>query len=1540
MRLKKILGLALAVISPLAVRAQNITTVAGGGSTGVPALSVSVGGPEGVIKDGSGNIYILDNFYSRIFKVDTSGNMTIFAGNSTNGYSGDGGAPTSAQLNQPSAMFRDAAGDFFIADSDNSVIREIPATAGTHYGISMTAGNIYTIAGVAGNLDYNGDNRLATTAFLNVPDGVFVDGVGNLFIGDRFNHIVREVAAVDGPQFGITMTHNNIYTIAGTIPTGTSPNTVPQPGFTGDGGLATSAKLHDPWGVYGDGLGNIFIADSTNNAIREVAGTTASPIGPPTPVNGHIYTVVNTAGTKGTADSVVATAGQLNTPHGVFFDAAHNLFISDYENHAIREVAAATATNYGIPMVKGNIYPALGTPGTKGNSADGTTAHTALLAHPSNVFVDGSGSGNLFVADSDANTIREVPVATGTNYGVSMTLLDIYTIAGNGFLAFGGDGAIATNAELDAPFAATNAIGIKSDAAGNLFIGDTSNDVIREVTAADGKINTIVGAPGFDAFSGDGGPAASGRISNPNGVFVDSNNNIFIADTGNCLIREVAAGIITTFAGTNPPVCGSNGDGPATLSQLKAPNSVFVDGSSNVFIADTGNNVIREIPAKNGTNYGIAMTAGNIYTVAGTLGVAPGYNGEGVLANGALLNGPQGVFVDSFGNIFLTDTANQIVREVAAADGTNYGISMKKNSIYTVAGTPSTGGYGGDGGAGTSAKLLTPFGVLVDDGGNIFISDTGNHIIREVAASNGNISTIAGAPQTAGFGGDGGPAVNSKLNTPQGLASGTTRNLLIADSQNVRIRSIGPNLLAAPAPAATLDNTTLTFTPAQLVGTTSAALTVTLTDNGTADLTITSIVVGGTNATDFVIKTNTCPTSPTKLAMGTSCAISVTFTPAANGPRSGLITITDAAANSPQQVSLNGTGGTPTATPNPTSLTFASQFVGTASTPKAITLTNSGALALHVTNIAVSGTNSGDFTLAPANTCIGTPVAANGGTCTINVTFTPAAAGNNRTALITVTDDASPTTLVINLTGTGVAPAVSLSTSGLTFPAQLVNTPSAAQSVTVTNNGSAALNITNIGISGPNSADFALTPANTCGTPVAANGGTCTISVTFTPSGNAGRTAHVTITDNANPTTQVFAVGGTGGTPTADLNSPSLTFSNQVLSTPSAVQTVTLTNNGGVALSVTSITIGGTNSADFAQTNTCGTSVAAAANCTINVTFTPGALGGRSATITITDNATSGTQTIALTGTGVAAPPAVGLSSAKLTFSDQLVGTPASAAQTVTLTNNGKSTLTITSIAVTPSGSDFAQTNNCGTSVAAGANCTINATFAPTASGARSATVTITDNAAGSPHTVSLGGNGVALSLAAASGGSTTQTVKAGQTATYNLQLSAAGAASLTDSFSVTVTCTGAPSLATCNAPAAPVVVTPAAPGAFSITVKTTGSGMLSPGVQSEPRMQPPAAIRTLPLFLLALLSVAVMLAWMQSPAGRMRTVRLAFVACLLMLPVSAAVLLQGCASGGGSSSTPTPTPTPSTPAGTSTLTITATANGKAQTSTLTLIVQ
>jgi len=1330
MRLKTLLlALVVAVVAPLAVHAQiNITTVVGGGSTCPPAavpcaLTVSIGGPAAAAKDSLGNLYILDNYQSRVFKLDAAGNLTIFAGDGTSGFNGDNRAANTAQLNGPRSMFIDAHDNIFIADADNGAIREIPKNTGPQYGISMTAGNIYTVAGnVAAGLGFAGDGGVATSAQLQFPDGVWVDAAGDIFIGDKGNHVIREVAAAPGTNYGILMAANDIYTIAG----------VPNPGaltnaYSGDGGPAKNAKLNNPWGVYGDSNGDIFFADSSNNAIRVVVGT-ASVTGLTAGLtSGNIYTLAGTPPTGGyNVDGVLATTAELKIPLGVYIDASGNLFISDTSNQIIREVPAATTTT--PARTKGFIYTVAGMHGVTpsgGVNGDGGLATKAQLDLPSNVFLD--ASNNIFIADTQGHNLREVTAATG----------DINSIAGNLFEFFAGDGGPATNAEFSSPFPSTpaQAIGIATDAAGDIFIADTDNDLIRQVTG--GTIQTIVGSPGNDSFSGDLGPANRGLIANPDGVFVDKAGNMYIADTANNAIREVAGphpsagqvtGNIYAIAGfpATGPTAGFSGDGgPATAAKLNGPTSVFVDDLLNVYIADTGNNAIREIA---GPTPSAGMVTGDIYLIAGfpTNGPLAGSSGDGGAATNAQLSGPQGIFVDHFGNIFIADTGNQAIREIPFLAGTNYSIPMAAGSINTVAGTLTKAGYFGDGGAAKSAMLTAPFAVLVDNAGNVFISDAGNHIIREVSATTAKISTVAGTPQTADFSGDGGLATAAELNTPQGLAAGTTGNLLIADSLNVRIRSVGPNLLSPAAPAALLSAAALTFTPAQNVGQITAAQTVTLTNTGGVALNISGVTLAGTNLGDFAFAStnNTCATTPT-LAISASCTISVTFTPTAPGARSAKITIADNAGAGQQNVALSGTG---------------------------------------------------------------------------------------------------------------VQGGVLLSATTLTFTSpQIVGTPSAAQTVTLTSNGTAPLTFA---ISLPGS-DFILAPA---------------------------------------------------------------------------------------------------------AANTCVSPLAIGANCTISVEFTPTQANPRTASISITDNAPASPQTIGLSGTGLPTPATATLSSTSITFASQLV-TTSSAASSVTLTNNGTGTLTITNIGIT---GDFALTpaNPCGGSVATGAKCTIGVTFTPTASGARTGAVTITDNAggiSGSQQTINLTGAGLLLSFAPASGGSTTQTVKAGQTATYNLQLSAAGGAP-TDAISVAVACTGAPALSNCSGPSTPVTVVPGTPAPFAVTVSTTASGAAVPAPQLGPRVQPPAAIRTLPLFLLALLSVAILLAWMQSPAGRMRAVRLACVAGLLMLPVSAAMLLQGC--GGGSSGTVTPPPpTPGTPTGTSTLTVTftPTLNGKAQaaqTTTLTLVVQ
>jgi uncharacterized protein (TIGR03437 family) len=517
----------------------------------------------------------------------------------------------------------------------------------------------------------------------------------------------------------------------------------------------------------------------------------------------------------------------------------------------------------------------------------------------------------------------------------------------------------------------------------------------------------------------------------------------------------------------------------------------------------------------------------------------------------------------------------------------------------------------------------------------------------------------------------------------------------------------------------------------------SASQIATLTNSATTPLNITSIEIAGTNAGDFT-QTNTCGNS---VASNGSCTITVTFSPTGIGQRTALITITNDAAGSPQNVLLAGTGVTAiTAAPN--SLTFPATNVGATATAQTVTVTNGGSVAVAMKSFTFSGPNASDF--QQTNTC-GSSLAGGAG-CTISVTFTPAAAGT-RSATLSIThgDPASP--LTVPLSGTGSSePAVALSPTSLTFGSVVYLKTSTPQAVTLTNTGGAALNITSVVITSANANDF--TQTNDCGNLVPA-GETCTFTVTFTPHWTGPRTASLKITDSANGSPHMVSLTGTGIVKFT-FSSASLTFPSTPLGTSSAAQTVTVTNPTAAATSI-GIAVTGNNSGDFTQESTCGTSLAVGASCIITVTFTPAVAGTRSATLSITGGDPASPQTVALSGTG-SSGPAVALSPAALTFGDT-VYLATSTPQTVTLTNSGTAPLNITSVAVTSTNAnDFTLATNCGNSVAAATSCTFTIIFTPHWKGTRTASLTIADNANGSPHSVSLTGTGItAISVSPAS---------------------------------------------------------------------------------------------------------------------------------------------------------------------------------------------
>ncbi len=642
----------------------------------------------------------------------------------------DGEPSRQAVVTQPTGVSTDAAGDVYVADAPANIVRRIGHASGV---ITTVAGVPQVATPSTPNAGYGGDGGKALGAELNDPTGVAVDGRGNVYIADYANDRVREV---------VGSTHI-IKTVAGD---GTA-------GAAGDGGPATAAELNGPISVAVDHQGNLYIGDANNCVVREVAAATRT-----------ISTVVGDHICGFAGDGGPATSAELSGQTYLAVDGAGDLYLSDYHNNRVREVAAASHV---ITTVAGNGPDC-------GDTGNGGPATSAALCLPLGIALD--AHRNLYIADSNNAVIRKVTPA-----GI------ISTVVGSGKYGDAGDGGPARAAKL------STTSGVAVDAARDLFVSAFDFDTqgfnnVREASAASGTISTLVGGT-EPKYGGDAYAATEARTSCACGLAVDAAGDVYLSDYFSARVRQVnaATGVITTIAGNGKTGFGGDG-GPAGAAELNSPEGLAVDKAGDVFVADLGNNRVREISA----------ATGDITTVAGD-GKA-GSSGDGGRATLAELNQPTAVAVDGAGDLFIYDSINSAVREASAS-----------GNISTVAtGLPS--GPGGVAVDDAGHLYVTNNGlekvtlsndtvttipgvdpgdqsVALDGSGDVYLSGQTNYIVQKVVLSTETVSTIAGVGHN-GYGGDGGPATAATLYQPMAVAADPNGDVFVGTLWDGRVREI------------------------------------------------------------------------------------------------------------------------------------------------------------------------------------------------------------------------------------------------------------------------------------------------------------------------------------------------------------------------------------------------------------------------------------------------------------------------------------------------------------------------------------------------------------------------------------------------------------------------------------------------------------------------------------------------------------------------------------------------------------------------------
>lgn len=602
-----------------------VTTLAG--LAGVAGTNDGVGAaarfnsPFGIAIDSNTNLYVAENGNDTIRKISLSGVVTTFAG--APGVSGSAnGTLTTARFSFPTCIAVDASNNVYVADTGNNTIRKI-----------TPAGQVTTLAGQPGSAGQGSRDGTGAIAQFNQPTGIGVDATGNIYVTDSANDTIRKITSKGA-----------VTTLAGAA------------GISGtDDGTNDTARFSTPDGITVDSSGNIYVADTFNHTIRFV-----------TPA-GVVTTLVGSAGHSGSLDST-NTAALFHFPIAIAIDQSTNLFVVDFGNDAIRQVTASLA-----------VTTLAGQAGGLG-SVD-ATGSAARFNFPAALALD--SSNDLYVADFDNETIREITPA-----GVVTTLAGVATVSGTN------DG-VGSAARFSSP------LGVAVDQNGNVLVADSANDEIREISPQ-GSVSTLAGISG--QIGASNGTVAVAQFDQPFDVAVDTNGNVFVADTHNNAIREITPdGNVTTFAGLASPLISGTNDGVGTNAQFNFPSGLAVDANNNVFVADRDNFTIREItpgasvstfagiPGTSGSAdgvgsaatfnfpFGVAVDAsGNVYvgdtgntirkiTPAGTVTTIAGLAGQTGNLDGtgsdARFDAPEGVAVDSQGNVYVADAANQSIRK-------------------------------------------------------------------------------------------------------------------------------------------------------------------------------------------------------------------------------------------------------------------------------------------------------------------------------------------------------------------------------------------------------------------------------------------------------------------------------------------------------------------------------------------------------------------------------------------------------------------------------------------------------------------------------------------------------------------------------------------------------------------------------------------------------------------------------------------------------------------------------------------------------------